>query len=212
MDSFALSFLFFCIVFLPSAISDICALSGKQPASVKYEFNLCRQYESPSCCLTGHDDDIQDKFSDLVDVGIACPYHSKNFAPALQTFWCMGCSPDQPKFMRGKQVLICAEFAEKLWGDGTLYDDCGLRLVHNNCGSGFDECGDDIIVPSVYFNSSLIAFMNRVAPPGLTSYTFISVTNDELGQNEKCFNEGNQQHVWLLLTLLCGLSCIFVKF
>jgi hypothetical protein len=72
---------------------------------------------------------------------------------------------------------------------GHKYDECGLRKVNNDCGSGFDECGDgkrthlkclqvhnlpkktDIVVPSKQYSSAL-DFISNIRPPGFKESTW----------------------------------------
>eukprot|EP01119_Soliformovum_irregulare_P010033 TRINITY_DN2431_c0_g1_i1.p1 TRINITY_DN2431_c0_g1~~TRINITY_DN2431_c0_g1_i1.p1 ORF type:complete len:224 (-),score=23.03 TRINITY_DN2431_c0_g1_i1:29-700(-) len=181
-----------------------CAVTGYPPKKPKYTLGMCRQYSSNSCCALGHDDDIKDKFSVLVDVGDECPYSKREHAPELFDWYCAGCSPDQPRMMRnGTTFLVCQNFSKAIWGEGDQlgkkWDDCGLRIVNIFCGSNFSECGDDIFIPSKAW-PDVSSFMNRVKPPGLGDFDILVVEDAELEPGELCFSDGPRMHSsWAIL-------------
>jgi len=211
---------FFCLFLFIFELSfvhcQICELSQLPPQPASFNFKFCRQYEENSCCLVGHDSDIMDSFTNLVDVGDNCNYRKRNKAVALHQWYCLGCHPDQPSFIRGNNtVLICEEYADNLWQNGTAYDACGLRVTNIHCGAGFTECGDSIVVPSSAYGN-VQTFMNSVAAYGFNPdsgnsvYNFIVVTPEELRAGEQCFNAGFVHGVYLygifvLLYFIIGL-------
>lgn len=99
--------------------------------------------------------------------------------------------------------------------DGTKYDACGLRITNRNCGSGFDSCGDDVVVPSIEWGSAE-EFMNDVPPRGffdggrknvLTNtkgWKFKIVTPSELeayGPDQLCFGSASMLTFPFIATL-----------
>ena len=95
---------------------------------------MCRDYSSLSCCKTGHDADIASIFSNVVDLGPECPYKKNTDFPALHQaihslmaeltelkWFCLACSPDQPKFVYNvSNILVCKDFVDKLWGGNRM--------------------------------------------------------------------------------------------
>eukprot|EP01118_Nematostelium_gracile_P019560 TRINITY_DN9100_c0_g1_i2.p1 TRINITY_DN9100_c0_g1~~TRINITY_DN9100_c0_g1_i2.p1 ORF type:complete len:233 (-),score=39.20 TRINITY_DN9100_c0_g1_i2:74-706(-) len=189
---------------------DTCLLTGFEPRRAKYGFRLCRQYNDNTCCVTGMDADALEKFETLVDLGDSCPYRKRNSVVELNQWFCLACSPDQPKFMINETtVRVCKDFAERLWeDDGKIYDGCGLRVVNNVCGSGFDECGDDVVVPSTTY-ASVEDFMQAVKPPGMRDpeFTFVVVDPNDLNDGEMCFNSAKtvSMSLFLLFAILFSL-------
>jgi len=202
-------------VFCLSVVSaQVCALSKLAPAPAAFQFQFCRQYELNSCCTVGHDSDIMGNFANLVDVGDNCDYRKRTKAIALHQYYCMACAPTQPSFTRAPTgnsttptVLICSDFAQNLWGDGHLYDGCGLRVttITPICGAGFTECGDNIVIPGSTF-ASATAFMNAVTAYGFnndngnSAYNFLIVNQSQLNPGETCFNMAAGTSASLLIT------------
>jgi len=110
--------------------------------------------------------------------------------------------------------LICEEFANNLWGNGHRYDTCGLQTTIYTpfCGSGFPECGNNIVIPGEAY-ANVVEFMGNVTSYGFNqdsgwfSYTWLVVTPDQLLPGEMCFNTGSQISYFglLVILILCAL-------
>jgi len=195
--------IFILLLSIPSFAQNntICTLSKVPAQPSRYPFHFCRQYENNACCLPSHDNDIIDTYATLVDSGENCPYSRRSKAIELHQLYCIGCHPNQPQMLREingtPTVLICEAFASRLWGDGHLYDSCGLQTTIIQCGSGFQECGNNIVAPGEIY-ANVVEFLGNISTYGFnmdtgsTTYGWAVVTPDELLEGELCFNTGSQ--------------------
>jgi len=195
------TFLFVVLIFHSVIAEQICSLSQQAPAAAKYQFQMCRRYENKACCVIGHDEDMENNFAALMDVGIDCPYIKRNKSPELYEFMCLGCDPNQPKFVRDGNakgtngtILVCQEFVNKLWGeDGSRYDACGVRI------------SSTVVIPSVLYSSAeefLNAIPNSMNTAPAATFYFKVVNASELQPGEVCFNEASKYGISMVLLLL----------
>ena len=108
------------------------------------------------------------------------PNCQENFDELLQYF-CFGCYASQPAFTdtKKKELRICRDFANRMWGgqDGDLdipsrmYDNCGLNI------------NGQILIQSKYFSKSSDLF-SLVKPTYFTDYKIVIVED-----NDNCFNQ-----------------------
>lgn len=128
----------------------------------------CYKYNTESCCVSGHDQEIAEHFkSHLSDTCL------REF-PELEVFMCFGCNPDQPKFvdLAKKEIRICKGFAKALFDtDRTQYDACGLRLSGSS----------SFFLPSFHYKNSA-SFLNAFKPPLFSDFTIV-LTDD----GDDCF-------------------------
>eukprot|EP01119_Soliformovum_irregulare_P001972 TRINITY_DN1195_c0_g1_i1.p1 TRINITY_DN1195_c0_g1~~TRINITY_DN1195_c0_g1_i1.p1 ORF type:complete len:242 (-),score=31.34 TRINITY_DN1195_c0_g1_i1:46-726(-) len=176
----------------PDPLRTLCYHSTKAPAKPSFQFTFCKQYQEESCCLTGHDADIDGTFQTLVDVGSECPYRQKSEALYLRQWMCIGCSPNQFQYVNPENtsvMFVCDTFANKLWGqNGTAFDECGLRITVTQCGAGFSSCGDNVVVPSHVYKTP-VDFLNNVHPANLyPDFSFEVVKQSDLPAGVLCFD------------------------
>jgi len=195
----------------------ICQITGLPPAKNKFYYSFCNQYQGLSCCSLGQEEDIEAGWYQLTDVGTHCPYKNKGSVYPLFQWICMACDPYVPTYQEPGDacvIRVCQSFIDKLWGDGTLYDDCGLRVAvrgpEGTCSS-YDpaqfSCGLSVQIPSTTFPNAT-SFMTTVAPyligPADAGCSFIVYNG-----TEPCFDPASslQSNVFLLVFLL-GLALI----
>jgi len=202
----------------PDLVGILCAISGLPPRPTKYDFPLCRQYESLSCCNTGHASNAYDAWQSIVDVGDSCPYKRQRKAPELVEFLCMPCDPLQPNYtvtnytdgfqLGTTYVRICSDFAQRLWSRANYYGECGLNYGNFPCGSNFETCDSRIVMPALYANAE--NFMNAM-PNTFTlngHYYMLVVNESTLKPGELCFSGGNHfvslnfVYLFLILTVV----------
>jgi len=182
--------------------SNLCAVTQLPPAEGAYGFNTCSQYQDLACCLEGHDNDIGNQFvGTLLNLGESCPYGSTS-GSLLNQWICLGCDPNQPKFVVNETtILVCQDFAEALWGDGTKYDGCGLFITNA------------VVTPSTFFDN-ITTFMSQVPPPYLSNFNFTIIEESKIAStygdpNLRCFggtsNAGSilSYQLFTLFNLIC---------
>jgi len=167
----------------------VCHVTQLPPASGAYTLETCGDYQDNACCSVGHDFDIGNDFQTLMSLGDSCPYALVSDSYIAKWF-CAGCDPNQPDYVyqaadqlanATSMFLVCQSFADNVWGDGTKYDGCGLRLADGN-----------VHIPSVMFNNAS-SFINTVMPPYLDdgSFTFVIVEESSVeqiyGSGVRCF-------------------------
>lgn len=79
-----------------------------------------------------------------------------------------------------------------------------------DCGAGFDECGDNIIVPGKEFQTAQ-DFMKGIPPPGFEGYNFLVVSPDELEEGETCFNSSQFLAPYLSTLLVACFIALLVS-
>jgi len=173
---------------------------GVTPHAAAYPFKYCRQYEPNTCCKTGDDLDIGNSWQGATGVGAECPYNRLQNKPELQQWYCSGCSPNQPYYVRYYppghpeynhtiiinnstnataqmspiRYYVCPGFVDTL-----LRDTSNGRTDINN--DRMDDCGlmdpNSNIAVSIgkYYTPDRIgreAFLNNFIPPGFTASGF----------------------------------------
>nr|CCA16218.1 conserved hypothetical protein [Albugo laibachii Nc14] len=139
----------------------MCLCTQKEPAKNRIPLLFCNWYRQKSCCLPAFDDDFQGKFSSLISAGAACSKYSNKAKHYLAILFCVGCHPEQPRFLgppvdthfynATSTLKICASIADRM--APFQFDDCGLVLStdrDNICASNspivanitFPDCED----------------------------------------------------------------------
>ncbi|XP_062503434.1 uncharacterized protein LOC134180317 [Corticium candelabrum] len=200
---------------------DTCALTGEKP-SKPLGLSFCTRYSDMACCKPPHDAEIEELFLMLTDVGDTCRLRGDIRDHPMAVLYCLGCSPDQPKYVNTatSNIRICSDWAAEAFGNGsTLFrtsrlSECGL-LVSSPCKgfAGNEEtilpdrdryvCGDDYIFPHQMFKS-VESFLNfqDMGPPGFDDFGFEVVDGDS---ENLCFSSAPAKH-------FTGIQAIFLFF
>lgn len=60
-----------------------------------FKFAMCNQFNADACCLPIHHTEIQDAYTHMVDVAYRCSESISESNPALRSYFCMFCNPNQ---------------------------------------------------------------------------------------------------------------------
>eukprot|EP00730_Choanoeca_flexa_P013257 TRINITY_DN5125_c0_g1_i3.p1 TRINITY_DN5125_c0_g1~~TRINITY_DN5125_c0_g1_i3.p1 ORF type:complete len:289 (+),score=59.47 TRINITY_DN5125_c0_g1_i3:169-1035(+) len=159
-----------------------CAMTGQEPAEPR-SLSFCFKYNEEACCPPGGDAENMELFQTITDVGLACRLRGDIRSHPLAQLYCLNCDPNQPRYIRNtgfttaaseepaqrdSTILVCQEWAEQKIGDASQFDECGL-LKSSPCldgeGSPIPDrdpymCGDDIIIPSSFYEDGLTMSQN----------------------------------------------------
>lgn len=166
-------------------------------ARVMKRLAFCKHYsDNFACCNPGIDAGIQELYGKYMNRGDSCAFRTKNVYRYTTFFqWmCLPCDPEQPKYMRGENVLlVCKEFADALY-KGDYYLDwprCGIQTpssCNGHVGEPFD-CGDDTTVPfNEWTNGQQMVNDTKMTPKNMDGLEFLVVEPSALLPGEKCFN------------------------
>lgn len=101
------------------------ALNGMQPNPSLMQ---CYQFNTGACCKAGHDAEIKTAYESLLSDTCVRMF------PHLEAFHCIGCNPDQPKFVdlwsNPPTIRICDSFANYIFNASKVdqFDVCGLNM------------------------------------------------------------------------------------
>lgn len=182
----------------------------EESSTPTFKLPMCKMYTSKACCRPIQDAETQWAFSTLVDVADRCIQNINKHHFPLREFFCIPCDPDQSKYLfvskdentteNSGKVKICKSFLDEMWPvgeDGSIdsekfkYDDCGFTIFTNDegvvpYGDVDGTTGDDPIIPSLFWNSSVEAFINDIKPAFLDGFDF-EVIDDSEADHDDCF-------------------------
>ena len=119
--------------------SNQCTLTGQPSRDPFPSLSKCYKYNNEACCLSVHDEIINDHINNLLSTSCIRKYSQ------FENLMCLGCHPLERNYIdTDRQVIrICRSFAESMWNN-TENDD-GLNYptkIFDNCGF---KATDDII-------------------------------------------------------------------
>ena len=130
------------------AANDVCTLSGSSKALKAYPSLVkCYRNNNAACCVSAHDQYIQDAMSSLLTSACEREYTE------LEHYFCYGCHYTEPEITdnTNKVIKMCESYVERLWGGAV-----------DKPTSKFDECGmtvnGKVIVPSQIYSGALEFF------------------------------------------------------
>ena len=117
----------------------LCTLTGQPSRDPFPSLSKCYKYNNEACCLSVHDEIINDHINNLLSTSCIRKYSQ------FENLMCLGCHPLERNYIdTDRQVIrICRSFAESMWNN-TENDD-GLNYptkIFDNCGF---KATDDII-------------------------------------------------------------------
>ena len=124
----------------------------------------CYKFNGKSCCKSAHDSFIKDEYQKLLSPTCLREY------PALEFYYCLGCHPQQMKFVDvdAKEIHICESFAKSLWEESD-YDRCGLNV---NSDSAWP-----VVLPRIEYDNATM-FLQSMKPPFFEDYTVVIDKSD----------------------------------
>ena len=124
--------------------------------------------------------------------------------PHLEFFFCLGCNPDQPKFVdtTTKTIRICKSYYDLIWAPGSSssstdpkygnnYDLCGITDTYTDNKTGVEKTR--VILPSNYFGNNVdagLTFLNHFKPPFFEDYNITISTSEADKAAKRCFSNG----------------------
>jgi hypothetical protein len=165
----------------------------KKPQKPFPSLTQCYKYNTESCCVSGHDEEISNKFKGLLSSTCLREF------PDLEVYMCFGCNPLQPKYVdtATKKIRVCKSFADALFASTkSKYDACGLK----------DTTGK-YILPSFHFQTSA-SFLNYYKPPLFEGFSI-----DIISDGDTCFANGAGKILLsvgaIMMSFLCALVTAF---
>jgi len=99
-----------------------CFVTSKKPRQPR-SLSFCHKFNDESCCAPQMDAEITETFNFLTGTGLSCRIRGDIREDPLAQWFCMGCDPEQPKYVRpvGHDVITpdCAVVDDDEGGCGT---------------------------------------------------------------------------------------------
>ena len=169
-----------------AAKSNKCTLTGNESQDPFPSLSKCYKYNNEACCLSVHDDYINEQINMLLSESCIRKYAE------FENLMCFGCHPMESKYIDKEKltIKICKKFALRLWNNSetddanilnkttTIFDNCGFKVEL------FDNLTDKkYIIPSQTFGN-FTHFFKEIKIPFYEDYTIEVVDGDE----ETCYN------------------------
>lgn len=142
--------------------------TNEQVPSVPRSLSFCHKFNDNACCVPQLDDENNDFFGQLTNLGLSCRLRGDIRDDALAKMYCMNCDPDQPKYVRvGASVESMMDTS-----GGRYVDEGGDRKFHT---ADFAPAGElQIVLVSLQWAKDefgadplLVGRDNRLAKCGL---------------------------------------------
>ena len=166
-----------------TAKSNQCTLTNQPSRDPFPSLSKCYKYNNEACCLSVHDEIIDDYINDLLSSSCIRKYS------LFENLMCFGCYPLEYKYIdsKNKIIRICKSFAKNLWN---VTNDDGLyskTFIFDNCGFKVSSSLDDLlkdknlrsdkyIIPSEAF-SNILEFFKYIKIPFFENYS-IEIENN----------------------------------
>ena len=170
---------------------NICTLTNKESKDHFPSLSKCYKYNNEACCLSVHDDYINDYISQILSESCIRKYSD------FENLMCFGCHPLESKYVeRGDKpkIRICKRFALNLWSGPDSDDDYELlnkeTTIFDNCGFKVDleelsnlANGAKYIIPSEQFHN-FSHFLQYIQIPFYEDFEIV-IQNET---DENCYN------------------------
>ena len=197
-----------------SSKSNQCTLTNQPSRDPFPSLSKCYKYNNEACCLSVHDEIIDDYINDLLSSSCIRKY------PLFENLMCLGCYPLEFKYITTKtegdktikQIRICKSFAKSLWNatsdDGlnrntTIFDNCGFKVSESISEILENKTknirSDKYIIPSETFDN-FSDFFTYIKIPFYEDYDIVLQDNTD----ENCYNKSYflKQNYFLLINLI----------
>ena len=164
-----------------------CTLTKKESKDPFPSLSKCYKYNNEACCLSVHDDYINDYISQILSESCIRKYSD------FENLMCFGCHPLESKYIYNKTIRICKRFALNLWNGEesdnyellnkptNVFDNCGFKTELENLKN--ISGGDKYIIPSEQFDN-FSHFLDNIQIPFYEDYK-IEIQNET---NDNCYN------------------------
>lgn len=153
-------------------------LGGESAGKPKPSLTKCYRYNTSACCVSAHDQSIQEDYSNLLSAQCQREYDF------LEDYFCIGCNPTENDFVDDtlKIIKLCKGYAESVWGGDLLlpttnFDNCGMSTFWRN--------DVETIIPSAEW-ANAFQFFWEVKPTYFSDYYVIIYDNSD----PDCYSSG----------------------
>ena len=191
--------------------NNICTLTNKGSKDPFPSLSKCYKYNNEACCLSVHDDYINDYISQILSESCIRKYSD------FENLMCFGCHPLESNYIDKEkhEIRICKRFALNLWKgpDSENYELLNQPTdIFDNCGFKIDldelsdlANGTSYIIPSEKFDN-FSHFLQYIKIPFYEDYN-IALQNDD--DNNDCYNYSfyiRNSFLLLIIFLFFGIS------
>eukprot|EP00041_Stephanoeca_diplocostata_P012769 m.214758 g.214758 ORF g.214758 m.214758 type:complete len:411 (+) comp19079_c0_seq1:174-1406(+) len=95
-----------------------CQVSKTKPMKPR-SLSFCHKFNDLACCLPQLDDENNEFFGDMTNLGLSCRIRGDIRKDPLAKFYCLNCDPNQPRYIRPAQSINGSALAG---GGGVSYE------------------------------------------------------------------------------------------